>query len=281
MTTNNLDIQRHDGTLILTLSDPKTRNALGPELVQALNEELDIFESNDQDRVLVLTGQDPAFCSGANVRRFSKELSKTQKKEIRPNGRIWERMDSIKPSKNQIDPSSGALLPLRIHQLQKPSIAVINGYAIGVGMGLALACDIRIGSDKALFSEAFVNMGLIPGDGSCWQLPKMISLSDTYLLQYTGDKIDGTEALRIGLISKLYSHETVLHEALKLAKKIGAGPTLSHSLTKYLIQASMDLSLEESLDLANEAQAIARASEDHAEAVKAFLEKRTPNFKGK
>ena len=109
----------------------------------------------------------------------------------------------------------------------------------------------------------------------------MISLSDTYLLQYTGDKIDGPEALRIGLISKLYSHNTVLQEALKLAERIAAGPTLSHSLTKYLIQESMDLSLEESLDLANGAQAIARDSEDHSEAVKAFLEKRPPRFKGK
>ena len=281
MTTNHLDIKRHNGVLILTLSDPKTRNALGPDLVQALNEELDRFESNSEDRVLVLTGQDPSFCSGANVRRFDKELSKTPKKTIQENGRIWDKIESIKPRKNQIDPSSGALLPLRIHRLQKPSIAVINGYAIGVGMGLALACDIRIGSEKAIFSEAFVNMGLIPGDGSCWQLPKMISLSDTYLLQYTGDKIDGAEALRIGLISKLYSHETVLHESLKLAEKIGAGPTLSHSLTKYLVQTSMDLSLEESLNLANEAQTIARASEDHTEAVKAFLEKRPPKFKGK
>jgi enoyl-CoA hydratase/carnithine racemase len=190
-------------------------------------------------------------------------------------------MESAKTCKKQIDPSSGALLPLRIHRLKKPSIAVINGYALGVGMGLALACDIRLASERAIFSEAFVKMGLVPGDGSCWQLPRMISLSDTYLLQYTGDKIDGAEALRIGLISKLYSHNTVLREALKLAERIAAGPTLSHSLTKYLIQESMDLSLEESLDLANGAQTIARDSEDHSEAVKAFLEKRSPHFKGK
>ena len=281
MSKNHLDIKRHKGVLILTLSDPKTRNALGPELVQALNTELDRFESNNQDRVLVLTGQDPSFCSGANVRRFDQELPNTPRKQPNKPQSIWERIESAKIHKNQIDPSSGALLPLRIHRLKKPSIAVINGYAIGVGMGLALACDIRIASKKAIFSEAFVKMGLIPGDGSCWQLPKMISLSDTYLLQYTGDKIDGPEALRIGLISKLHSHETVLEEALTLAERIATGPTLSHSLTKYLIQESMILSLEESLDLANYAQTIARESEDHNEAVKAFIEKRSPEFKGK
>ena len=281
MTTNHLDIKRHKGVLILTLSDPKTRNALGPDLVRALNEELDRFESNIQDRVLVLTGEDPSFCSGANVRRFDQELPNTQQNKPTESSLIWKRMESAKTCKKQIDPSSGALLPLRIHRLKKPSIAVINGYAIGVGMGLALACDIRLASERAIFSEAFVKMGLVPGDGSCWQLPRMISLSDTYLLQYTGDKIDGAEALRIGLINKLYSHNTVLREALKLAERIAAGPTLSHSLTKYLIQESMDLSLEESLDLANGAQTIARDSEDHSEAVKAFLEKRSPHFKGK
>ena len=148
-------------------------------------------------------------------------------------------------------------------------------------MGLALACDIRIGSEKAIFSEAFVNMGLIPGDGSCWQLPKMISLSDTYLLQYTGDKIDGAEALRIGLISKLYSHETVLHESLKLAEKIGAGPTLSHSLTKYLVQTSMDLSLEESMKLFEEGIGLTDACKSRLEDAEQKIQLLLKNSDGK
>ena len=278
-----LRIERSNGVLKITLDDPKTRNALGPEMVGGLVEELDRFEQNPDDRVLLLTGQDPSFCSGADIRRFDERIQESEPdhQKDHPVGVLpWAKMDALLGEQRKVDPNSGALLPLRIHELQKPSIVAVNGFAIGVGMGLTLACDIRLASERAVFSEAFVHMGLIPGDGSCWQLPRLIGLSHTLLLQYTGDRIDATEAHRIGLVSKVYSHDNLTQASFELAQRIAQGPTVSLSLTKYLVQKSLDMGLRESLDLADAAQELARRSEDHQEAVQAFLEKRKPQFKG-
>ena len=177
--------------------------------------------------------------------------------------------------------SGAAFLPLRLHQLQKPSIAAVNGHAMGVGMGVALACDIRIAAEKAQFSEAFVRMGLIPGDGSSWQLPRLIGLSNTLLLQYTGDRVDGNEAYRLGLVSKVVPDDQIMEASLELATRLAQGPTQSLSLIKYLVHRSLETDLEESLEIAHVAQEQARQTEDHKEAVQAFLEKRRPNFKGR
>ncbi len=279
-----LIVDRQEGVLTLTLHDPPTRNALGPEMVAALNEELDKFDSNPEDRVLLLTGTEPSFCSGANVRRFNQSIEEDSAEvETSPapdKSSPWDSLEAEMDNERDVDPTSGALMPLRLHRLQKPSIAAVNGYAIGVGMGLALACDVRIASEKAVFSEAFVRMGLVPGDGSCWQLPRLIGLSHTFLLQYTGDRLDGNEAYRIGLVSRVYPHDELMHSAKELALRMAQGATYAMSLTKYMVQKSLDMGLEESLDMAHAAQELARHTSDHAEAVRAFLEKRRPRFTG-
>ena len=148
-------------------------------------------------------------------------------------------------------------------------------------MGVALACDIRIAGEGAIFSEAFSRMGLIPGDGSCWQLPRLIGMSNTLLLQYTGDRIDGNEAFRLGIASKVVPDDQLMESAMELATRLAKGPTQSLSLIKYLVHRSMDMGFKESLDLAHVAQAQARKTEDHKEAVQAFLEKRPAVFKGR
>jgi len=278
-----LQVERNQGVLKLTLDDPTTRNALGPEMVQALGTELDRFDQDPEDRVLLLTGTDPSFCSGANVRRFDEAIQDSPPEAERPSEAElpWGKMEAQLGKRRTVDPSSGMLMPLRLHRLQKPSIAAVNGHAVGVGMGLTLACDIRLASATAIFSEAFVHMGLIPGDGSCWQLPRLIGLSHTFFLQYTGDRIDAAEAHRIGLVSKVYPHEELMTAAMELASRMAQGPTYAMSLTKYLVHKSLGLGLEESLELAHAAQELMRETEDHKEAVRAFLEKRRPVFKGR
>ena len=284
MSQEYLIVEREEGVLTLTLHDPPTRNALGPEMVAALNEELDRFDANPKDRVLLLTGTEPSFCSGANVRRFNRSIEEESDEgetTLAPqSGSAWDSLEGEMGKEREIDPSSGALMPLRLHRLQKPSIAAVNGYAIGVGMGLALACDVRLASEKAVFSEAFVRMGLVPGDGSCWQLPRLIGLSHTFLLQYTGDRLDGDEAYRIGLVSRVYAHEELMRSAKELALRMAQGATYAMSLTKYMVQKSLDVGLEESLEMAHAAQELARHTSDHREAVRAFLEKRKPRFTG-
>jgi enoyl-CoA hydratase/carnithine racemase len=267
MAPSNIVTERTNGVTLITLDDPPTRNALSPDMGIALYEEFDRFEADSAARVLVLTGADPAFCSGANVRRF--------------NEAIEERATGTGGAEEDTGFGSVSNIPLRVNQIAKPTIAAVNGYAIGVGLGLALSCDIRLASDKAEFAEAFVRMGLVPGDGSTWQLPRLIGLSNTYLLQYTGDRIDAAEALRMNLVSKVFPHDAMMNATMELAERLAHGATYAMSLTKELVQRSMGLGLEESLRLAQAAQDQARGSHDHKEAVQAFLEKRKPEFEGR
>ena len=273
--------ERRDGVVLATLHDPATRNAVGEEMARELLEELDRFDDDSEDRVLLLTGADPSFCSGANVRRFDRDIQERADESGEPPSLPWGQMEARLGARERRDRALGARLPLRIHQLQKPSIAAVNGHAVGLGMGLALACDIRIASERAVFSEAFVRMGLIPGDGSCWQLPRLIGLGNTFLLQYTGDRVDAAEAFRMGLVARVAPHEEMLPAAMELASRLARGATRSMSLIKYLVHRSLDTGLEESLELAHAAQDVARATEDHKDAVQAFLQKRQPRFRGR
>ncbi len=279
-----IKVEQHEGVLLITMDDPGTRNAMGSEMAAEINEELDCLESAPELRVLVLTGKDPAFCSGANVRRMNKEVQERGNKasqEMLPVS-PWERMEARWMWTRRGQREEGVrFLPLRIHELQKPSIAAINGYAMGVGMGLAIACDIRIASEKAGLSEAFIRNGLIPADGSCWQLPRMIGLGNTLLLQYTGDIIDAQEAYRLGLVNRVAPHEKLMETTMELAQRLAQGPTYSMALTKWLVHKSLYTDLRESLELAGTALEIARQTEDHREGVRAFLEKRKPVFKGR
>ena len=271
--------ETRDGVLLLTMDDPATRNALGPQLTTELEQEIDRFEQDPALRVLVLTGTDPAFCSGANVRGFQRNIEARAAEEASTPS-PWEVLDPSRYAQLVTRPS-GPPIVLRLHHLQKPTIAAVNGPAYGLGCGLALTCDIRIASEKARFSEAFVRNGLIPADGSCWQLPRLIGIANTLLLQYTGDALDGQEAYRLGVCNKVVPHEQLLDATLELATRLAHGPTYSMSLIKRLVEKGLQQTLEEHLADAARAQDLARKTEDHREGVKAFLEKRQPEFKGR
>ena len=280
-----IHVEEDGGVLVITMDDARTRNALGAEMSEEINQELDRLETDPDLRVLVLTGKDPAFCSGANVRWFDqnirdREQQREQAASEPPPPSAWERMEARwTPSVAQSDRSR--FLPLRLYNLQKPSIAMVNGYAMGIGMGMSISCDIRIASDKAGFSEAFIRNGLIPADGSCWQLPRMIGLGNTLLLQYLADIIPAEEAYRIGLVNRVVPHDDLMSTTMELAQRLAQGPTYSMSLIKWLVHKSIHSDLEESLRIASAAQAAARETEDHKEGVRAFLEKRRPEFKGR
>ena len=269
------------GVLAITMDDPPTRNAIGDEMAEEITRQLVRLESDPDLRALVLTGRDPAFCSGANVRRMDERSRKPSEEPSVPSELSpWDLLDQRwKDGAGQVE--GVRAVALRLHNLEKPSIAAVNGPAMGLGMGIALSCDIRFASDQARFSETFIRRGLIPADGSCWQLPRMIGLGNTLMLQYTGDVVDAQEALRLGLASKVTPHDDLMETTMELAQRLASGPTYAMALIKRLVQKSLDTDLEQSLRLAGPAQDIARRTEDHREGVRAFLEKRKPEFKGR
>ena len=169
-------------------------------------------------------------------------------------------------------------IPLALYNLEVPTIAAVNGPAIGAGCDLACMCDMRIGSHNASFAESFVKVGIIPGDGGSWFLPRVVGMSKAAEMSFTGDRVDAEEALKIGLISLLTTPETLLTEANSLAERISANPSLVLRMTKKLLREGQRQDLASLLELSANLQSIAHKTADHHEAVHAFLEKRKPKF---
>tara|TARA_B100001146_G_scaffold222528_1_gene235103 strand:- start:271 stop:1131 length:861 start_codon:yes stop_codon:yes gene_type:complete len=272
-----------EGVLTLTLDDPKTKNAVSGEMANEIIISLSDFSKDSQSKVLLITGDSNSFCSGANVRTMKQNTDLTDR-ERKLNSDPWKELENS-VTRNLKENESDEIEIIRnitkhIYNLRKPSVAAVNGPAIGFGMGLALSCDIRLASTDAIFQEAFVKVGLIPADGSSWYLPKMIGLSNSLLYQYTGETITSSEAYRLGLVSKVTEPEQLMNVSTDLCKKLATGPTYSMSIIKRLIQLSSNMTFEESMEIAGIAQGIARKTHDHKEGVSAFLQKRKPVFKG-
>jgi 2-(1,2-epoxy-1,2-dihydrophenyl)acetyl-CoA isomerase len=249
---------------LLTLNRPHTRNALSGEDMFAAFEQL--FERLNADlnvRAAVLTGAGSAFCSGGNV------------------AEMRDRTGMFGGPPEQIAQNYRAgiqRIPRAFQRLQVPIIAAVNGAAIGAGNDLACMCDIRIASANARFAESFVKVGIVPGDGGCWLLPRVVGASRAAELALTGDTIDAAEALRIGLVSRVVDAELLIDEAMALAQRIAANPPQVLRWTKQLLLQARSGSLDEALDAAGHFQGLAHHTADHAEAVAAFFEKRSPVF---
>lgn len=249
---------------LLTLNRPDTRNALsGEEVFAAFETTFERLNADLNIRAAVLTGAGSAFCSGGNVAemRDGKGMFGGTPEEIAANYRVGIQR-----------------IPRAFQKLSVPIIAAVNGAAIGAGNDLACMCDIRIASSTAKFAESFVKLGIVPGDGGCWLLPRVVGMSRAAELALTGDAIDAEEALRIGLVSRVVAPEVLLEEALALAARIAANPAQVVRWTKQLLQQARTGTLDEALDFAGRFQGQAHHTADHKEAVNAFFEKRTPVF---
>lgn len=272
------------GVLVLTLDDPSTLNSLGEPLTSELVSEIDRFADDADLRCLVLTGAGRSFSSGANVRGFARNIeardAAAAAADEPPTPSPWPALDPIFTA-GEARQAIGPVLVHRLHNLQKPSIAAVNGFAYGLGCGIALSCDIRVAAESARFSEAFVRNGLIPADGSSWQLPKLIGLARTLWMQYTGEPIDGREAERIGLVNVTVPDEELMDTAIEMATRLAQGPVFAMGLIKQLVIRGFDESLPQHLALASRAQELARQTDEHREGVQAFTEKRQPNFTGR
>lgn len=257
----SLDILVQDGVAILRLDRPDAMNAIDPDLRRALREAWVEIGRDDRIRVTVLTGAgDRAFCVGSDL-----------KKTMPPD----ESFAELTFGRAESDHLLAGM------EMDKPIIAAINGHALGGGLEIALACDIRIASRNAQFGLPEVRVGSMPGAGGTQRLPRAVGVSMAMTLMLTGDRIDADEAYRIGLVSGLYDSADLMPAALALAGRIAGNAPLSVRAIKRVVRLSEGLTLEAGQALERLAFGTLRDTEDRIEGRKAFQEKRKPVFRGK
>lgn len=260
-----LMIERDGAVVTATLNRPAERNAISE---QAHIEEIEQFcaaiTGDASVKAVVLTGAGTAFCAGGNVKsmRDRKGMFAGSPLELRNKYRTGIQR-----------------IPMALYELEVPVVAAVSGPAIGAGLDLACMCDIRIAAEGAIFAESFVKLGIVPGDGGAWLLPRVIGMARASLMTLTGDAIDAAKALEYGLVSEVVPPERLLDAAKAIAGRIAANPGPATRLAKRLLREGQDMKLGPLLELSAAYQALAHHTADHDEAVAAFLEKRAPAFR--
>lgn len=254
---------REGAILILTMNQPETRNALtGNTAVQEFVDACAQVQADRSIRAVVITGEGPVFSSGGNV----KDMQRYFQQKPSPEAVREEYRNGIQR------------IPKALYNLDVPVIAAVNGPAIGAGLDLVCMCDIRIASEKSTFAESFVKVGIVPGDGGAWLLPRAVGRSKAAEMSFTGEALDAQQALACGLVSQVVAPEALMEAALVVARKIAANPGGVLRMTKRLLREGERATLESLLEISASYQAIAHMEPDHHEAVKAFVEKRAPKF---
>ena len=260
-----LDIQEH--VVILTLNQPKLRNSISEiEVVEDFISALDTVANNTDVRCLIITGAGSAFSSGGNIKHMlNKEgMFEGEANDVRENyAKIIQR------------------IPQALFNLNLPTIAAVNGPAVGAGCDLAMYCDMRVASENAMFAESFIKVGIIPGDGGAWILPRIAGFARAAEMAFTGEAISAQQAYEWGMLNRLVKPEALMEEAIKLAKKIAKNPPQALRATKQLLRAGTSMPLDSLLQMSAAIQANLHQTEDHIEAVSAMIEKRDPVYKGK
>ncbi len=246
----------------ITLNRPEAKNAFSPEMIRLWCEHLQRAAVDDDVRVLILTGRGDTFCSGGDIRDMADgKLQSWDMKRF-----LWEGVHRV---------------VLALDDLDKPIVAAINGAAMGAGLDMALMCDLRVCSDRAKLAETYILLGLAPGDGGAWFLPRVVGLPRALELLYTGEAIAPARALEIGLVNSVVPHERLLDEATALARKIAGRPPQAVRMMKRAVREGRTSTLRDHLDYISSQLALLSQTADHQEAARAFLEKRQPEFTGR
>jgi 2-(1,2-epoxy-1,2-dihydrophenyl)acetyl-CoA isomerase len=256
-------LEKEGGVAILTLNRPEKLNALSLSMRAEIHAAMQQVQEDDDIRALIITGAGRGFCSGADVAiqaaRIAGQLEETSRKTI------LEMVGSV---------------ILAFEKVNKPVIGAINGVAAGVGLSLALACDIRIASEEARFSAIWVRRGLIPDGGGTYLLPMLVGVDKALELSFSGEMINAAEAERIRLVTRIVPHDQLMIRAKELAHQIASGPPIAMELMKKMVWEEIRNNIRKHLIFESYGQNICRKSEDHKEGSQAAKEKRPPNFKG-
>jgi 2-(1,2-epoxy-1,2-dihydrophenyl)acetyl-CoA isomerase len=252
--------QTNDGITTIVLNRPEVYNAFNEQMKKDLNEALKEAERDPQARCIILRGAgDKAFCSGQDLKEHAGE-----KRSLK---------ESLEKSYNP--------MIRRIRTMEKPVIAMINGVAAGAGCSLALACDLRLMSGTAKLIEVFIRIGLVPDSGSHWFLPQLVGMARAFEYAVTGRDITADEAERVGLVNSVVPPEKLEEETMALASRLAHAPTRAIGLIKRTLNKSLTADLDTILDYEATIQQIASETADHAEGLRAFLDKRQPKFQGR
>ncbi len=259
MTYREISFEQQGTIAILTLNRPEVRNTITePAMIAEILDALLRVQADEAISVMILTGAGSAFSAGGNVKdMYNKE------------GMFAGDPDQIRNNYRQ----GIQQIPLAFQRLDVPTIAAVNGPAIGAGCDLTCMCDIRLASDRARFGETFVSVGLIPGDGGAYFLPRVIGYAKALELAFTCRVIDAAEALRIGLVSEVVPHERLLERSLEMAAEIAKQPARILRLAKRLFSLVQGKSLEEALEISAAFQALCHNTPEHMQALEAFFAK--------
>ncbi|MFD1260749.1 2-(1,2-epoxy-1,2-dihydrophenyl)acetyl-CoA isomerase PaaG [Entomomonas asaccharolytica] len=263
MSFEHIIFSLENGIAKLTLNRPKQLNSFNEAMHKEVKQVLDSLQCNDKVRVLVLTGAGRGFCAGQDLSDRNAKASS-------------EAPDLGYSIEQFYNP-----LVLQLQDLPIPTICAVNGVAAGAGANIPLACDIVIAARSASFIQAFAKIGLVPDSGGTWILPRLVGLARAKALTLLGNKLTAEQAADWGLIWQCVDDDKLLEETDKLANHFATQPTYGLALTKQALNVSFDNTLEQQLNIERDLQRLAGRSEDYKEGVAAFIEKRTPSFKGK
>lgn len=264
MAFDEILLEKKEGVAVVTLNRPERFNSFTTSMYREFPRIVDQLRRDDEVKAVILTGSGKGFCAGSDVAdRLGKRLKEGGE------GSRFENLQRV------------GEIALDITDFDKPIIGAINGTAVGAGLSLALLCDIRLASEKARFGAVWLNVGLVPDVGATYFLPRIVGKEKAMTLMLSREIIGADEALKIGLVSKVFPHDQLMDEARNLARSIATGPSVAVELTKRALQRSLDNDLRNQLDYESYAQNICRQTEDHKEGVRAFAEKRKPAFIGK
>jgi len=263
MSYKNIILEEEDGVATITLNRPNSFNALNLEIGRELVDAIEKCTKDVRAKVLVITGAGRAFCAGGDLKAAKERLDGNPSDFFRDLTKFFHRVI------------------LDIRMMPKPVIASINGPAAGAGFSLALACDIRIASEKAIFKQAYTSVGLVPDGGLTFHLPKLVGLGKATELIFLDKGISAGEAEKLSLVNQVVPEEKLKEATLEVAKRLAKGPSLAFARAKALLNKALISSLESQLEDERQGVIVSGDTEDFREALLAFFERREPKFKGK